>query len=73
MDRWSHVRGSYLQKTDKEEAPATPGRPAMTNRTKLILFLGFIVAYFAYFHFFWPDPTIPRPTIHEETVPLEQK
>jgi hypothetical protein len=43
----------------------------MMNRNKLILFLGIIVAYFVYFHFFWPDPSIPRPTASEHTMSSE--
>jgi hypothetical protein len=41
------------------------------RRRKLILLLGAIVLYFAYFSLFWTDPTIPNPTMQSFTVPME--
>jgi hypothetical protein len=41
------------------------------RRRKFIVLFGAIVLYFAYFSLLWTDPTIPNPTMHSFTVPME--
>jgi hypothetical protein len=54
----------------QHRAPTDPSA-GVKRRRKLILLIGAVAAYVMYFGFFWTDPTIPRPTMYSETVPME--